>query len=493
MSKVHKEALFTIIIICDFLYGASFGCIFGFFTPIASKYNLTNTEIGLIVTASGIGGIVSGFLYQPLLKRANKEHIWLASLLLFSSATALFGGMVLVPFLVQTPLAFFTTGILLKFLTGFARSGIYNFGISFVSEAFPGGKRMVLLFGMMVAGLTFGPLIGSTFYDILGYPAPFFAIAICTVGSAAIGFYLSPSYPKELQHSLAKRAHHGETSHKGQFAQNAFAQEQALSKDKEEAKFNEKASEEFKEDPKSHKRGKTRGEESHDFGKEIKEVPVTNRMLLKDFQILTILSTCLMTVILQQYLTTGFSVYIYQNFDVPLSQIPHYFNLAGTFRIGVTILNFFLLSHLTHRFLYIAETFAIFFVGLAILFFNSFLKEEKSLFLAFFGYCIVNLAAQATPFALQLILTKIKTNFLVEINHAIRDKVSNILTTVIFMGMVIAPLIYSFLEAFANFEVGMTCCSIAVLFNFVLFIAGSEFKRPSKPLNTSNPQKQIKE
>lgn len=84
MTIWDKYLAFTCFCISEFSYGAAYSSMYLFFPALATgdPYNIPQFWIGMIISMTGIGGILSAFFYQKVLTLGDRKQIYALSNLL---------------------------------------------------------------------------------------------------------------------------------------------------------------------------------------------------------------------------------------------------------------------------------------------------------------------------------------------------------------------------------------------------------------------------
>lgn len=423
-SNCHKNTLFFVLIVCDFFYGTTVGNIVGYFIPEAKILGMNDSTIDLFNGAVGIGGILSGIFYVPILKRVSKEYVFLFCVIWISLCNVGLGLIVYVQYLFSGYwiLSFAVFGILISF--GLARSGIYNFAISYAAEAYPEtfARKMSITLGVLQLGVFVGPLEGIFFFDLFGYPGPFISGAVILMAMAFVGFSLSPNYPPSLQF-----------------------------------------------------------EKSFNVENKQEEVKITASSIIFDPVVLTYLIFFLFSSSMARLVAQGFSIYLVETFEVSQNDIPILTNGPFLFSGLAIAMNYVLLKWFTPFFLSIAES--ILCIGGCTLLFIGGMKEEKSLVVCIIAYCMVLAGCQLSSFSGQIILEQAKKHLKIEANASLRDRVSNISVSTIFLSWIVASGLLSFLTLFFQFPVSLFTSGIVLLFTMIMFICFWYFNKEKKKEN----------
>jgi len=139
---------------------------------LKEEWGMTNTMAGTIFSVYQLGYIISGVLLSTLTDRLNTKYIFLASALWSGTANILFA----------IYAHDYTSGMLLRGLTGIGMGGTYMPGLKLVAERFPSHKRGTAV-GIYVGSLMLGTSLSLAITG--GLTANFgwrWAIAACSLG-----------------------------------------------------------------------------------------------------------------------------------------------------------------------------------------------------------------------------------------------------------------------------------------------------------------------
>src|SRR5512138_1633324 len=112
---------------------------------LKEEWGMSNTRAGTIFSVYQLGYILSGVLLSTLTDRVNTKYIFLASALWSATANLLFA----------LQAHDYTSGLLLRGITGIGMGGTYMPGLKLVAERFPSHKRGKAI-GIYVGALMFG-------------------------------------------------------------------------------------------------------------------------------------------------------------------------------------------------------------------------------------------------------------------------------------------------------------------------------------------------
>ena len=139
---------------------------------LKSEWAMTNTQSGIIFSSYQLGYIASGVLLSALSDRLNIRVIFLASAIWSCIANMLFA----------LYAHDFTSGLLLRGLTGIGMGGTYMPGLKLVAERFDSsmrGRAIGMYVGSLVLGASLSLLVPGTIAGIWGWRT---AMLACSVG-----------------------------------------------------------------------------------------------------------------------------------------------------------------------------------------------------------------------------------------------------------------------------------------------------------------------
>ena len=149
---------------------------------LKEEWGMSNTRAGTIFSAYQLGYILSGVLLSTLTDRLNTKYIFLVSALWSACANLLFA------LLAHD----YTSGLLLRGLTGIGMGGTYMPGLKLVAERFPSHKRGTAV-GVYVGALMLGTSLSLAITG--GLSSHFgwrWAIAACSLG---VGIGIIAAFP----------------------------------------------------------------------------------------------------------------------------------------------------------------------------------------------------------------------------------------------------------------------------------------------------------
>jgi hypothetical protein len=81
MTIMDKYLAFICFCIAEFCYGAAYSSMYLFFPAVASEkpFNIPDFWIGMIISMTGVGGIISAMFYQKVLSLGNRKQIYVSS------------------------------------------------------------------------------------------------------------------------------------------------------------------------------------------------------------------------------------------------------------------------------------------------------------------------------------------------------------------------------------------------------------------------------
>lgn len=71
----RRGLVFLSFAVGEFLYGASFSMMIIFFPNKAETIGVTDSQVGYIIGATGIGGVVSSFIYESCLVNLTRKAV----------------------------------------------------------------------------------------------------------------------------------------------------------------------------------------------------------------------------------------------------------------------------------------------------------------------------------------------------------------------------------------------------------------------------------
>lgn len=139
---------------------------------LKAEWGMNNTQAGLIFSVYQLGYISSGVLLSTLSDRLNVRNIFIISAIWSCTANFLFG-------LLADD---FTSGLILRGLTGVGMGGTYMPGLKLVAERFDSGKRgraIGIYVGSLVIGASLSLVIPGTIAAFWGWRN---AMTACSAG-----------------------------------------------------------------------------------------------------------------------------------------------------------------------------------------------------------------------------------------------------------------------------------------------------------------------
>lgn len=410
-SQMRINALFALLALADFMYGVSLGDVFGYLLPVTKGLGLSNSSIELFCIGNGLGGLLSGFIYIPLLMKINKEVMFLATMTCLAIINFISGTF----FFVEEITSHFWAVGLISFSSltsmGLARCGIVNYTTSFAAEAFPKSvaQKMSITFGCLQLGVFLGPILELPLYGLFGYSAPFILNCTIILVLGITGYFLSPTYPPSLQKEKIKS-------------------KSSLNSD----------------------------------------VQVSNWDILKQPMVFSFIFFYIQFSITQKMIGQAFPLYIVDEFSTSSKMTVLLTN--SPYCLGVMILctNFILLNYFHPLNLCLFESlFAI--VGCSLAFLNN-LVLDKSLILAMLGNCFAMAGCQFTSMSGQITLELATDALEVQSSYAVRDKTINIVTTSMFLSWILASIQLSLMSIRLGYEHEMLVEGSLCAFSLVLFL-----------------------
>jgi MFS family permease len=161
------------------------------------EWGMSNTQAGTIFSAYQLGYIASGVLLSALTDRFNTRNIFIAATLWSATANLLFA----------LYAHDYTSGLLLRGLTGIGMGGTYMPGLKLVAERFPSnqrGKAVGIYVGALLLGGSFSLALTGGIAALSGWRAAFVACSLgvylgALIALAAFKGYEPRRYPPMAQ------------------------------------------------------------------------------------------------------------------------------------------------------------------------------------------------------------------------------------------------------------------------------------------------------
>ncbi|MBI2829528.1 MAG: MFS transporter [Chloroflexi bacterium] len=189
-AKVFKDKNLQVIFCVTLMSTLGIMTIIPIFPVIIEKLQISRTQVGMLIIAYTLPGIILSPFLGVLADRVGRKRILVPSLFLFGLAGGACG-------LVQE----FNILIALRVVQGFGATGIGNLTATMIGDLFQGRQRaeaMGLNEGVMTVSTASYPLIGGAIATF-GWNYPFFlALAAIPIGLLVI-FYLDNPEPKNNQ------------------------------------------------------------------------------------------------------------------------------------------------------------------------------------------------------------------------------------------------------------------------------------------------------
>ena len=160
---------------------------------LKSEWDMSNTQAGIIFSVYQLGYIASGVLLSTLSDRLNIRNIFVAAAVWSGLANLLFG-------LFAND---FTSGLILRGLTGIGMGGTYMPGLKLVAEKFDSherGRAIGIYVGSLVLGAALSLVVSGTIASVYGWRTAMF---VCSLGvftgaimSLAVFIGYQPSKPE---------------------------------------------------------------------------------------------------------------------------------------------------------------------------------------------------------------------------------------------------------------------------------------------------------
>lgn len=162
---------------------------------LKTEWGMSNTQAGIIFSVYQLGYIASGVLLSALSDRINTRNIFIIAALWSGIANLLFG----------LYAHDFSSGLILRGLTGIGMGGTYMPGLKLVAERFPSGQRgraIGIYVGALVLGASLSLVVPGTIAAAWGWRT---AMQVCSYGvflGAALSLLVFRGYrPAPLQRS----------------------------------------------------------------------------------------------------------------------------------------------------------------------------------------------------------------------------------------------------------------------------------------------------
>lgn len=403
-------ALFGFFVLCEFIYGSAYGSLFSYFELEAKSLGLSNSKIETFLGFFAVGGILSGLLYTFLLNRFNKERVFLVFSFITSFSLFSLGAFVFIGPMLENKLVIDVVFSFLTFGIGLGRCAILNFGFAFAAEAYPEtlGKKVTIIYGSFMIGMSIGPVLLLPFYSFFGYSSVFISLGVLLFSDCVVIFLLAPNYPPELQKEKAQSLE----------SSNTFVQVSTM---------------------------------------DILKQPVVLKYVILYTQLWT--SSRIMMI--------AYSLYLSEEFEMSDIQVIFYTNIPYIFGCLTVFLSYILLSF----FKPISTTFWFSVIAtLGFFLFSTNLFHTKTYFLlAMIGACMITIGVQLSTYATKITLELTLESLDTTSNYAIRDSVVNIISTCVFIGSLIGSVQASFESLFMGFEWEMVIEGLICAFCIGLF------------------------
>ena len=161
---------------------------------LVQEWGMNNTRAGSIFSVYQLGYITSGVILSTLTDRLNTKHIFIASILWSGTANLLFA----------LYAHDYTSGMVLRAITGIGMGGTYMPGLKLVAEKFASherGRAVGIYVGSLVLGASLSLAVTGAVASLAGWRAAFIA---CSIG-VYIGALLSLVVFKGYRHDVQSR------------------------------------------------------------------------------------------------------------------------------------------------------------------------------------------------------------------------------------------------------------------------------------------------
>lgn len=431
-----RSILFLTIILAELFYGASYTMLLIFFPPLAYEIGLSESQIGLVIGATGLGGLLVSFAYQKLLCILPRSALWAISNIIVACVSILFAFIFHFEVLTNNTWLFFTVAFLAKFIMGFSRSGILTLNMSTVGILYPENMASKIALGANAVGIgaIVGPFIGNYFYNRVSYEFPFVVCAFLVIGNMLSTLHLYPNYEKKEAEQEADY-----TVQQIILDENEEAQPDELS---EQGKVGQKAK-------KSHSllNGKPAGISN--------EVPfLSNKEILFNRRNFTTYCFFLFALTLNRFATSGMSIFLVNSMNLLETEITWIFNVSGLITIGFGILGALLVKKFDQRLIIMVEGF--FLTGLGFLALSNFYLNNgvwsQSLVQIVIGYGMCMFPTIQTAHVNTDVILNMEAIMGRPIDKMARDKISNQISTFFFASWMTGPILYSLTSLLSTFK-----------------------------------------
>ncbi|CAM1314191.1 Uncharacterised protein g6467 [Pycnogonum litorale] len=189
LSK-KQVSLVTLIISGNFLISVCFTVLAAFFPQTALQKGATETETGFIFSVFALSTMLCSPFMGMLMPYTGARYMFLSSVFLVGGTSLLFA------FVVDAPsgVPFVAISMAIRILSGIGYIAYKVATFSTLASQFPG--KVATLMGINAAafgvGVSIGPFIGGSFYDIGGFKLPFYVVSSLLLITFIIMFFVLP-------------------------------------------------------------------------------------------------------------------------------------------------------------------------------------------------------------------------------------------------------------------------------------------------------------